>query len=171
MTNVVIGILIQSSICLGAFGWQDPSNRNPASAEISATKANLYSLALSAYLDERARVPAMMGSSEDPKVLIVERNTVTRGFPEQFGQSRVSYLDSQGLAQKYRADKKAFPMLEVGPITNSGNDLVIPIARWVISYRGKTQQRGYYHAYAVILRFDCEKQAYSVQSVKYIPPY
>ena len=64
--------------------------------------------------------------------------TITKELPEQFGDHRVEYLETQDVVAKSNQLQKPFAILKIFPMKNEGSRLKITINVYWASYKRGT---------------------------------
>jgi hypothetical protein len=134
-------------------------------------KDNLYSLALQASILEMEKEWGHLGHyggiPTDYRRMIVQRNAIiTDGLPTTFENHSVDYLDDQGLIDHYHNLNSSFEILQIGPIRNEGATLKVVVSTYWVSYKKHRLLLGYSDWSEVEFRYDCEKGAFAITSVK-----
>lgn len=133
---------------------------------------NLYFKALSASIIEMERSWGHQDNSDlgvrtDYHHMLVEREfTITKDLPEQFGDHRVEYLETQDVVAKCKQLRKPFAILKIFPMKNEGPQLKIAINVYWASYKEGHLKLALSDWSEVELNYACEKQNFIVSKVK-----
>jgi hypothetical protein len=135
---------------------------------------NLYSLALQASILEMEKEWGHLGHSAldegiptDYRRMIVRKNPIiTDGLPTGFENHSIQYLDDQELIVRHHKLNKSFAILSVAPIRNEGTVLKIVVSTEWFSYKRHRLEFAYSDWSDVEFRYDCEKGAFVITSVK-----
>jgi len=108
----------------------------------SAKEDNLYSMALFASV---AQMDKSWGHIDDSYLgglrtdyhhtRVRKDLRITDGLPSEVDGYKVEYLDDRALADRYKALKKGFSVLEISPIQNHGAELKINITVSYLEFR------------------------------------
>jgi hypothetical protein len=131
--------------------------------QVSAPKkdnVSLYQLSLMAYVEAQAE----HGSTGDNIVVMVNSilndSHVVEIFPPKIGSATVEYLTSELMKKRRRRIGKDFPIVEILPMRNSHDLLVVGVAEYRVSVRHGKLLLGVFGGYEVSWRFDCFKNEY-----------
>jgi hypothetical protein len=145
----------------------------PQASAAPGKEADLYSMALSASISEMQKSWGQIDDSFGNRIrtdyshIAVRQNPeITEGLPIVFGDHHVEYLDDRALIDRYKAQRKGFSVLEIHPMHNVGTLLDIQVSVSWIKYEKGRLILLFSDWSDVELRYDCEKQAYTVSSVK-----
>jgi hypothetical protein len=133
---------------------------------------NLYFKALSASIIEMEKSWSHqdnrdLGVRTDYHHMLVERDlTITKDLPEQFGDHRVEYLETQDVVARCKQLRKPFAILKIFPIKNEGPRLEITINVYWASYKNGHLELALSDWSEVELTYDCEKQGFIISKVK-----
>ena len=133
---------------------------------------NLYFKALSASILEMEKSwghqdNSALGVRTDYHHMLVERDlTITKDLPEQFGDHRVEYLETQDVIAKCKQLRKPFAILKIFPMKNEGPRLKITINVYWASYKKGHLELGLSDSSEVELNYNCEKQSFIISKVK-----
>ena len=133
---------------------------------------NLYFKALSASIIETEKSWGHQDNSDlgvptDYHHMLVERDlTITKDLPEQFGDHRVEYLETQNVVAKCKQLRKPFAILKIFPMKNEGPQLRITINAYWASYEKGYLKFGLSDWSEVELNYNCEKQRFIISKVK-----
>ena len=135
---------------------------------------NLYSLALQASILQMEKEWGHLGHGAleegiptDYRHMIVQKNPIiTEGLPTAFENHSIEYLDDQELVDHYRKLNNSFEILKIGPMRNEGTVLKIVISTYWFSYKKRRLLFGYSDWSDVEFRYDCEHDAFVINSVK-----
>jgi len=135
-------------------------------------QTNLYSIALKTSILEMEKNfghidDSFSGIRTDYKHMIVEQApSMTDGFPTEFENHFVEYLDAQALVDRHRKLGKPFAVLEIRPMKNEGKTLKIEVVVYWTSHKKGRFLREVSDWSDVAFQYDCEKQQFVVSSVK-----
>lgn len=122
---------------------------------------SLYQLSLMAYVEAKAE----QGSTGNNIVVVVVNSVlhdshVVEIFPPKIGSATVEYLTPESITERHRRIGKDFPMVEILPMRNSHDLLVVGCAEYRASVRHGKLVLGVFGGYEVSWRFDCSKDEY-----------
>jgi len=144
----------------------------PAETGAFPKEENLYFKALSASIIEMEKSYghldlSYLGVRTDYHHMLVEQDpTITKDLPEQFGDRRVEYLDTQDVVAKCKQMRKPFSILKIFPIENDGPRLKITINVYWASYKKGHLELALSDWSEVELHYSCEKRSFLVSNVK-----
>jgi hypothetical protein len=133
---------------------------------------NLYFKALSASIVEREKSWGQQNSSDrgvrtDYHHMLVERDlTITKDLPEQFGDRRVEYLETQDVVAKCKQLRKPFAILKIFPMNNARPTLKIMINVYWASYKKGHLDLALSDWSEVELNYSCDEQKFVISKVK-----
>jgi len=131
--------------------------------QINALKkdnGSLYQLSLVAYAEAKAE----QGGSGNNIVVMV--NSVLRDshaveiFPPRIGSAAVEYLTAESMRERHKRIGKDFPMVEILPMRNSHDLLVVGCAEYRVTVRHGKLVFGVFGGYEVSWRFDRSRDEY-----------
>lgn len=121
---------------------------------------SLYQLSLMAYVEAKAN----QGSTDNNIVVmdssVVHDSHAVEIFPSKIGSATVEYLTSESIKKRHRRIGKDFPVVEILPMRNSHDLLVVGCAEHRVSVRHGKLVLGIFGGYEVSWRFDCSKNEY-----------
>jgi hypothetical protein len=121
---------------------------------------SLYQLSLMAYVEAKAE----QGSTGNSIVVMVNSvlhdSHVVEIFPPKIGSATVEYLTAESMTERHRRIGKDFPMVEILPMRNSHDLLVVGCAEYRVTVRRGKLVLGVFGGYEVSWRFDCSKDEY-----------
>ena len=144
----------------------------PLESAAPPNEENLYFKALSASIIEMEKawgrqVDGYRGVRTDYRQMVVERDvTITKDLPEQFGEHRVEYLETQDVVAKCKQLRKPFPILKIFPMENEGARLKITINVYWASYKKGHLELALSDSSEVELNYSCENQSFVISKVK-----
>jgi hypothetical protein len=164
---------LSSSVLWVCFYWPSPFPLFPRRAALLLTKTILYYKALVAVLNEMPKpsgnVPSGFpgGVPTDYYHVIVEANyEFTPKLPAQVGEHTIEYLDYQGLVDRCHRLRKEFSIYVIHAVQNEGTHLKINITVHWMNFKKKRLIYSLEGGTSVTFRYDCEKQAFVIDSVK-----
>jgi hypothetical protein len=144
----------------------------PQESAAPPKEENLYFKALSASIIEMEKSWSHQNNSDlgvrtDYHHMLVERDlTITKDLPEQFGDHRVEYLETQDVVVKCKQLRKPFAILKIFPVKNEGPRLKITINVYWASYKKGHLELALSDWSEVELNYNCEKQSFFISKVK-----
>lgn len=146
----------------------------PTGGQITATKDNLYSVALFVSISEMEKSWGHIDDSDggsriltDYRHVVVEKDPeITDGLPLQQGDYRVEYLDSRDQMDRYKKLRKEFAILRIRPMQSEGSLLKIQVSVSYFTYKKHRILLAISDWSDVEFRYDCEHQKFAVSSVK-----
>jgi hypothetical protein len=135
----------------------------------TANDLSLYQRSLQAYLEAKAE----KGSANEHVIVLdnsVWHNTIdTDAFPARISSYTIECLGSKSIRDRYRKVGE-FGIVEVLPVTNRDDLLIVTCAEYRVSVRHGKLILGVYGGYRVEYRFDCSKGQYVKAGVEpYLP--
>jgi hypothetical protein len=151
-----------------------PSSAFPQERDKPVGESDLYYRALLASLDKMSKSWGDINDAESGgrvrtdyhNMVIWENNEIARSLPTQLGEYHVEYLDTQGLAARYKKQRKEFSVLIAHPMKNEGGRLEISFSVHWISYRKQSLTYALSDWCNVFFRYDCGKGEFVVDEVK-----
>jgi hypothetical protein len=104
--------------------------------------------------------------------LVVLENDVLRGmdsakiFPTKIGSTTIEYLDTKAIMERYRRVGRKFAVLEVEPLRNVREVLIVNCAEYSVNIRRGKLVLGVGGGYMVHWRFDCSTGEYAKVKVE-----
>jgi hypothetical protein len=99
--------------------------------------------------------------------VLVERDpTITDDLPNQFGDHRIEYLDTQDVVARCKQLRKPFAIMKISPIKNEGEQLKITITVYWASYKKGRLGLGLSDWSMVELKYSCETQSFIISNVE-----
>ena len=144
----------------------------PQESAAPPNEENLYFKALSASISEMEKSWGHQDNSDlgvrtDYHHMLVERDlSITKDLPQQFGDHRVEYLDTQDVVVKCQQLRKPFAIVKIFPMKNEGPRLKITINVYWASYKKGHLELALSDWSEVELTYNCEKQSFSISKVK-----
>jgi|HubBroStandDraft_6_1064221.scaffolds.fasta_scaffold234921_3 hypothetical protein len=161
MNRQTSSLLVLSFLPFSMFGQVNP---------VTKENVSLYQLSLMAYVEAKAE----HGSTGDNIVVMVNSilndSHVVEIFPPKIGSATVEYLTSESMKERHRRLGKDFPIVEILPMRNSHDLLVVGVAEYRVSVRHGKLILGVFGGYEVSWRFDCSKNEYVKVRVEGWPP-
>jgi hypothetical protein len=162
-TALLAGCMAFITVCISAQSNSPETNGS-----------NLYSLALKTSILQMEKdwgdIDDSVASGNmrtDYRHMIVQKDLqITNGLPAEFDNHFVEYLDSKGLAERYRNLRKSYAVLVIRPMQNEGKTLKIEVVVYWVSYKKRRLQLGASDWSDVEFRYDCDKRQFLVSSVK-----
>lgn len=99
-------------------------------------------------------------------VIVKADPSITDGLPTEFEGHHAEYLDTAAQIDRFRKLGKSFAILEIHPAQASGSQLQVTISVSYVNYKHRRLMYGVSDWSDVAFRFDCDKQAFVVDSVK-----
>jgi hypothetical protein len=151
-----------------------PSSAFPQESGKPVGESDLYYRALFASLDKMSKSWGNINDVESGgrvrtdyhNMIIWKNNEIAGSLPTQLGEYHVEYLDSQGLAARYKKLGKEFSILIAHPMKNEGERLEISFSVHWISYRKQSLIYALSDWCKVFFRYDCGKREFVVDEVK-----
>jgi hypothetical protein len=81
-------------------------------------------------------------------------------FPQKIGSFTIEYLTYEAIVERYKSTRKAFPIVEILPMRNYDDLLVVRWAEYSAGVRHGRLQLGVSGGYKVAWRFDSSKDEY-----------
>jgi hypothetical protein len=81
-------------------------------------------------------------------------------FPRKIGSATIEYLDTKAIAERYKRIGSEFAVLEIGPLRNTSEVLMVNCAEYRVSIRKRRLVLGVAGGYMVHWRFDCSTGEY-----------
>jgi hypothetical protein len=137
-----------------------------------AKEENLYSKALFASIIEMEKSfghsdDSYLGIRTDYHHMLVKKDTgITDDLPEQFGEYRVEYLDTQNLIARCKELRKPFSILKIQPMKSEGARLRIQVTVYWAEYKKSRLNLALSDWSDVEFRYDCETQSFVISNVK-----
>jgi len=144
----------------------------PQESASPSKEENLYFKALSASIIEMEKSWGHQDNSDlgvriDYRHMLVERDlTITKDLPEQFGDRRVEYLETQDVVAKCKQLRKPFAILRIFPMNNVGPRLKITINVYWASYKKGKLELALSDWSEVELNYNCDEQKFVISTVK-----
>jgi hypothetical protein len=146
----------------------------PQEKAAAAKEENLYSKALFASIAEMEKSYGHTDDSvsgtrirTDYHHMFVEKDVgITNDLPEQFGEYRVEYLDTENQIAKCKELRKPFPILKIQPMKSEGARLKIQVTVYWAEYKKSKLNFGLSDWSDVEFRFNCETQSFVISNVK-----
>jgi len=146
----------------------------PQEKGASAKEENLYSKALFASIVEMEKSYGHMDDSVsgtrirvDYHHMLVEKDLgITDGLPEQFGQYRVEYLDTQNQIARCKELRKPFSILKIQPMKSEGARLKIQVTVYWVEYRKSKLNHALSDWSDVEFRLNGDTQSFVISNVK-----
>jgi DNA-binding transcriptional ArsR family regulator len=140
----------------------------------AAKEENLYSKALFASIAEMEKSYGHMDDSvsgtrirTDYHHILVEKDLgITDDLPEQFGEYRVEYLDTQNQIARYKGLRKPFSILKVQPMRSAGARLKIQVTVYWVEYKKSKLDLALSDWSDVEFRFNCETENFVISNIK-----
>ena len=120
---------------------------------------SLYQLSLMAYVEAKAE----QGSTDNIVVMVnsvLKDSHVVEIFPLKIGSATVEHLTAKSMTERHRKIGRDFPTIEILPIRNSHDLLVVGCAEYRVTVRHGKLVLGVFGGYEVSWRFDCSKNDY-----------
>jgi hypothetical protein len=144
----------------------------PQEKGAAAKEENLYSKALFASIIEMEKSnghidDSYLGIRTDYHHMLVEKDLgITDDLPEQLGEYRVEYLDTQNQIARCKKLRKPFSMLKIQPMKSEGARLKIQVTVYWVKYKKSRLYFGLSDWSDVEFRYDCETQSFVISNIK-----
>ena len=127
---------------------------------------SLYQLSLSACIQAKAE----KGDSTN-NVIVLENNVLRDSdsvaiLPAKMGSANIEYLDPKAIAVRYRRLAKELAILEILPIRNAGDMLIVNCAEYKAAIRKRRLVLSVTGGYIVHWRLDCSTGEYATVNVE-----
>jgi hypothetical protein len=153
-----------SSILLTA--GQSETQESTRKALLALRSESLYLRSLSACIEARA----LMSFAGDNTVVL--QNSVlgdlepVQLLPSKIGSANIEYLTAKAVAERYRRLGRGFAALEIKPIVNSRDALIVNCAEYAVGIRRRKIVLGVAGGYMVNWHFDCSTGEYAKVKVE-----
>lgn len=145
----------------------------PQEKGAAAKEESLYSKALFASLAEKEKSYGHMDDSVSGTRIrtnyhhtLVEKDLgITVDLPEQNGEYRVEYLDTQNQIARCKELRKPFAILKIWPMKSQGARLKIQVTVYWVEYKKSRLYFGLSDWADVEFRFDCETQRFVISDI------
>jgi len=149
-------LLLSLSPAISTSGQIDPQT---ASKNVLAVwSENLYVRSLSEFVEARDSKGAT------PDSITVLQNDVLRDwfpvFPSRIGSVTIEYLTDKAVRERYRRLHQKFAILEIKPMNNSRNELVVNCSVYSVGMRRRKLVLGVSGGYMVHWRYDCQSKEF-----------
>ena len=146
----------------------------PQEKRAAAKEENLYSKALFASIVEMEKSHGQMDDTfsgtrfrTDYHHMMVEKDPgITDDLPEQFGEYRVEYLDTQNQIARSKELRKPYSVLKIQPMKSEGARLKIQVTVYWVEYKKSKLNLAVSDWSDVEFRFNCETQSFAISNVK-----
>jgi len=99
--------------------------------------------------------------------MLVEKDPgITNDLPEQFGDYRVEYLDTENQIARYKGARKPFSILKVQPMKSEGARLKIQVTVYWVEYKKSKVYLALSDWSDVEFRFNCETERFVISNIK-----
>ena len=121
---------------------------------------SLYQLSLRAYVEAKAE----QGGTADSIVVwdtdVLHDKYAVETFPQKIGSITIEYLTTKSIMERYKRLGKAFSIVEILPMRNYHDLLVVRCAEYSAGVRHGRLDLGVFGGYKVTWRFDSSKDEY-----------
>jgi hypothetical protein len=108
-----------------------------------------------------------LGTRSNYYHMLVETDPgITHDLPEQSGEYRVEYSDTQNQIATCKELRKPFSILNMQPMKSEGARLRIPITVYRVEYKKSKLDFALSDWSDVEFRFDCETESFVISSVR-----
>lgn len=149
-------LLLSLSSVISSSGQIDPQK---ASKDVLALwSENLYVRSLSEYVEARASK-----SATNDSIVVLQKDVPGDWlpvFPSRIGSVTIEYLTSKAVMERYRRLHQKFAVLEIKPMNNSREELVVNCAVWSVGVRRRKLVLGVSGGYWVHWRYDCSSREF-----------
>jgi hypothetical protein len=133
-----------------------------ASAATADAETNLYIRSLDACVQAKQEVVGDLNAVFVVKNLIVGDPTFFYPIPSEVGTLRLEYLDTPSLLKNFRQAGKPFPAIEVKPMINRDDTLIVDCADYRVSVSKGRAVLSVMGGTRIHWRFDAAKRDYSM---------
>jgi len=162
------------SVVLSIFPFLFVISVYPQEKGAAAKVENLYSKALFASIVEMEKSYSRSDDSvlgtrirTDYHHMRIEKDLgITDDLPEQFGEYRVEYLDTQNQIARCKELRKPFSILKIQPMKSEGERLKIQVTVYWVEYKKSRLYLGLSDWSDVEFRYDCETQSFVISNIK-----